>query len=121
MRLVKFNPEDFDESVLWTESGHLGRGLGCIRMMHDVSFGLDAFPGDDDGAALFLTEWTGGDFQSWKILYWNDQANTPLAGLEAEPTCRFYCKADEGFSVTICNGTIRLAPTDPNDAYQHWI
>ncbi|KAG2650872.1 hypothetical protein PVAP13_1NG238100 [Panicum virgatum] len=121
VRLVKFNPEDFDESVLWTESGHLGRGFGCIRMMHDISFGLDAFPGDDDGAALFLTEWTGGDFQSWKILYWNDQANTPLAGLEAEPTCRIYCKADEGFSVTICNGTIRLAPTDPNDAYQHWI
>ncbi|XP_039820888.1 ricin B-like lectin R40C1 isoform X2 [Panicum virgatum] len=121
VRLVKINPEDFDESVLWTESGHLGRDFGRIRMMHDVGFGLDASPGGDDGAALFLSNRTGGDTRSWKILFWNDEANSPLAGLEAEPTCRIYCKADEGFSVTICDGNICLAPTDPDDVYQHWI
>jgi len=121
VRLVKFNPEDFDESVLWTESGHLGRDFGRIRMMHDVGFGLDASPGGDDGAALFLSNLTGGDTRSWKVLFWNDEANSPLAGLEAEPTCRIYCKADEGFSVTICDGNICLAPTDPDDVYQHWI
>ncbi|TKW33780.1 hypothetical protein SEVIR_2G261900v4 [Setaria viridis] len=126
VRLVKFNPEDFDESVLWTESGHLGRDFGCIRMMHDVCFRLDAFTIDDegeyhDGTTLVLSDLAGGDTRSWKILYWNDEANTTLAGLEAEPTCRIYCKADESFSVTICDGAVCLAPTDPNDVYQHWI
>nr|CAB3470301.1 unnamed protein product [Digitaria exilis] len=81
MRLVKFDPEDFDESVLWTESGHLGREFGRIRMINNVDMGLDALLGDEeggglrDGTALTLTKRAGGDTQSWKILYWSDEAN----------------------------------------------
>nr|CAB3470296.1 unnamed protein product [Digitaria exilis] len=126
VRLIMFDPDDFDESVLWTESGHLGREFGSIRPMHNVRFGLDAIPidgedDDNDGVTFVLSECTRGDTQSWNILYWNDEANTTLAGLESEPTCRIYCKADESFSVTIRNGTVCLAPTDSGDAYQHWI
>nr|CAB3470299.1 unnamed protein product [Digitaria exilis] len=40
-----------------------------------------------------------GDTQSWKILYWNGEANKTLAGLETELTCRIYCKADQSFRV----------------------
>ncbi|CAL5047296.1 unnamed protein product [Urochloa decumbens] len=150
-RLVEFNPDDFDESVLWTESGHLGREFGCIRPMHNVRMGLDAFPGDGDdeeedsadddeedgadgdeegedlgnkdhgSATIVLSPWARGDTQCWKILYWDDEANTTLAGLEAEPTCRIYCKAGEGFSVTVRDGTVCVAPTDADDVYQHWI
>ncbi|KAF8723737.1 hypothetical protein HU200_021706 [Digitaria exilis] len=126
VRLVKFNPDDFDESVLWTESGHMGREFGSIRSMHNVGFGLDAISGDgedgNDGSVTFLlSEWARGNTQSRKILYWNDAANTTLAGLESEPTCRIYYKADESFSVTVRDGAVCLAPTDSGDAYQHWI
>ncbi|CAN6221654.1 unnamed protein product [Urochloa humidicola] len=144
VRLVEFNPEDyFDESVLWTESCHLGRKFGCIRPMHNVRMGLDAFPGngdDDDedgadgdvesedlgnndhgGATIVLSPWAGGDTQSWKILNWNNEADTALAGLESEPICRIYCKTGEGFSVTVRDGTVCVAPTDADDVYQHWI
>nr|CAB3467785.1 unnamed protein product [Digitaria exilis] len=100
VRLIMFEPDDFDESVLWTESSHLRREFGSIRPMHNVRFGLDAIPidGEDDdnnSVTFVLSECTRGDIQSWKILYCNDEANTTLAGLESEPTCR--------------------------DAYQHWI
>nr|XP_034589646.1 ricin B-like lectin R40C1 [Setaria viridis] len=127
VRLVKFNPDRFDQSVLWTESGHLGRYFGCIRMMHDIDLGLDALPSDLDGGGvrdhttITLTEWAERDTQRWKILNWNDKTNTTLAGLEAEPSCRIYCKVEERLSVTVRNGAVCLAPTDPNDKYQHWI
>ncbi|KAF8723739.1 hypothetical protein HU200_021709 [Digitaria exilis] len=68
--------------------------------MHNVRFGLDAIPSDseeddEDGVTFVLSEWATGNTQSLKILFWNDEANTSLAGLEAEPTCRIYCKADK--------------------------
>uniref|UniRef100_A0A0E0F570 PH domain-containing protein n=1 Tax=Oryza meridionalis TaxID=40149 RepID=A0A0E0F570_9ORYZ len=128
VRLVKFNPEDFEESVLWTESGHLGRDFGRIRMLYDVNLGLDALPGNEDGGGgvrdgtvITLTERAEGDTQSWKILYWSDEANETCGGLYNEPTCRIYCKANMAFSLTVRNGTVCLAPTDINDKYQEWI
>ncbi|CAL5048554.1 unnamed protein product [Urochloa decumbens] len=128
VRLLEFDPEGFEESLLWTESGHLGREFGSIRMMHDVDLGLDAaLPrGEDgggvrDGTGITLTEGRDGDTRSWKILYWSDEANMTCGGLYAEPTCRIYCKADEGFSLTVRDGAVCLAPTDADDEYQHWI
>ncbi|RCV21244.1 hypothetical protein SETIT_4G123500v2 [Setaria italica] len=107
--LVKCNPEDFDESVLWTESGHLGREFGCIRMMHDVDLTLDAaLPcnedggGVRDGTAITLTEGANGDTRSWKILSRSDEGR-------------------EGFSLTVRDGAVCLAPADANNEYQHWI
>jgi len=128
VRLVKFNPEDFDESVLWTESSHLGRDFSHIRMMHNINLGLHALPGDEegggrvqDGTTIVIMEWDESDNQSWKILSWKDEDNTILGGLEAEPTCRIYCKAYKGFSVTVRNGIVCLAPTNFNDKFQQWI
>ncbi|CAN6214259.1 unnamed protein product [Urochloa humidicola] len=124
VRLVKFDPDRFDQSVLWTESGHLGRNFGCIRMMHDINLGLDVFPGgglQGRTTIITLTEWAKRNTQSWKILYWNNKANTTLVGLEAEPSCRIYCKFNERLSVTVRDGAVCLAPTDHNDKYQHWI
>lgn len=105
----------------------MGRDLGRIRMIHNVDMGLDALLGDEEGGslrdatALTLTKRAGGDTQSWKILYWSDEANETCGGLYSQPTCRIYCMADERFSLTVHDGAICLAPTDADDEYQHWI
>nr|TKW20960.1 hypothetical protein SEVIR_4G193801v2 [Setaria viridis] len=102
--------------------------FGRILMMHDVDMALDAaLPRDENGCgvrsgtAMTLTEGAEGDTRSWKILYWSDEANKTCGGLYAELTCRVYCKADEGFSLTVRDGAVCLAPTDADDEYQHWI
>ncbi|GJN00042.1 hypothetical protein PR202_ga17191 [Eleusine coracana subsp. coracana] len=94
--LTRFYPDAFDESVLWTESVDLRKAFGCIRMIYDVHACLDA---SLDGAAVVLTDVEGdsrSDGQQWKT-------------------------ADEGFSITVRDGVVCLAPTDPGDEYQHWI
>jgi hypothetical protein len=134
VKLVPFNPEYPDESVLWTESGDVGKGFRCIRMVNNIRLNFDAFHGDKDhggvhdGTTVVLWEWAKGDNQSWKILPWGDEAhaggsNAPHGGGygHGEPTVRIYCKADDGFSVTVRHGTVCLAPTNPRDEYQHWI
>jgi len=136
VKLVPFNPEYQDESVLWTESGDVGKGFRCIRMVNNIRLNFDAFHGDKghggvhDGTTVVLWEWAKGDNQSWKILPWGDEAcagggssaaNAPRFGGGGEPTVRIYCKADEGFSATVRNGAVCLAPTNPRDEYQHWI
>jgi hypothetical protein len=47
-------------------------------------------------------------------------SNLPRA-LASDSTVRIYCKADGGYSVTIRNGAVCLAPTNPRDEFQHWI
>ena len=135
MKLVPFNPQYQDESVLWTESGDVGKGFRCIRMVNNIHLNFDAFHGDKDhggvhdGTGVVLWEWAKGDNQRWKILPWGDEAyaggsaaNAPHGGHgHGEPTVRIYCKADEGFSVTVRNGAVCLAPTNPRDEFQHWI
>nr|CAB3470302.1 unnamed protein product [Digitaria exilis] len=81
-------------------SRHLGIEFGCIRPIDNAPFGLDALPGDgeeddEDGVTFVLSKWATGNTHSLKILFWNDEANTSLAGFEAEPTYRIYCKADK--------------------------
>jgi len=137
VKLVPFNPQYQDESVLWTESGDVGKGFRCIRMVNNIRLNFDAFHGDKDhggvhdGTTVVLWEWAKGANQSWKILPWGDEAyaggssaaNAPRGGGygHGEPTVRIYCKADEGFSVTVRNGAVCLAPTNPRDEFQHWI
>ncbi|KAF3340652.1 hypothetical protein FCM35_KLT09496 [Carex littledalei] len=41
--------------------------------------------------------------------------------LPRQPTVRIYCQANDELSVTARNGTVVLAPANPNDHYQHWI
>jgi hypothetical protein len=112
----------------------VGKGFRCIRMVNNIRLNFDAFHGDKDhggvhdGTTVVLWEWAKGDNQSWKILPWGDEAhaggsNAPHGGGygHGEPTVRIYCKADDGFSVTVRHGTVCLAPTNPRDEYQHWI
>jgi len=217
VKLVPYNPDYQDESVLWTESKDVGKGFRCIRMVNNIHLNFDAFHGDKDhggvhdGTAIVLWEWAKGDNQRWKILPWGDEAyappqrpaaypaggsqqqgaytpggpgcyapppapvepgygygyRTPPGGpggyyapppyhhapghggysppppgnaapgpgyggeyggysnlpraLASEATVRVYCKADEGYSLTVRNGTVCLAPTNPRDDLQYWV
>lgn len=74
VRLIRYNPDYLDESVLWSESKDLGDGFRCIRMVNNIRFNFDAFHGDKnhggvrDGTILVLWEWLKGDNQRWKIV-----------------------------------------------------
>ncbi|RCV14567.1 hypothetical protein SEVIR_2G448600v4 [Setaria viridis] len=76
VRLVPYNPEYVDESVLWTESRDVGQGFRCVRMVNNIYLNFDAFHGDKDhggvhdGTTVVLWEWSKGDNQRWKILPW---------------------------------------------------
>ncbi|KHF97339.1 Adenosylhomocysteinase [Gossypium arboreum] len=37
-----------------------------------------------------------------------------------KPTVKIYCKADPNFHLTIRDGKVVLAPSDPSDEFQHW-
>ncbi|CAN6343203.1 unnamed protein product [Urochloa humidicola] len=137
VKLTPYDPDDLDESVLWTESKDVGDGFRCIRMVNNIYLNFDAFHGVEehggirDGTAVVLWEWNEGDNQSWKILPWgsviytqHDRSygdNNLPAELVAHRTVRIFCKADEEYSVTIRDGVVCLAPTDPSDDYQHWV
>ncbi|CAL5052359.1 unnamed protein product [Urochloa decumbens] len=117
VRLARFRPDDFDPSVLWTESGDLGKDFGSIRMMHNIRLNLDAVRG---GTALMLSDGDKSDSQSWKMTSWRGGLRFGWR-IEAEPTFRICCKAERDFSVTVRDGTVCLAPTSNYDGYQHWI
>ncbi|CAD6343849.1 unnamed protein product [Miscanthus lutarioriparius] len=128
VRLAKFNPDNYDESLLWTESCDLGKDFGYIRMVHDISLGLDAIRAgggvhmpDTDSTTVVLSKRAESDTQSWKILYWDDEANATCGGLYAMPTCRIHNKGGEGFSLAVRDGAVCLVPSNPADKYQHWI
>ncbi|KAK3126052.1 hypothetical protein QOZ80_7BG0613240 [Eleusine coracana subsp. coracana] len=46
VKLVPYNPDYLDESVLWTESKDIGKGFRCIRMVNNIHLNFDAFHGD---------------------------------------------------------------------------
>ncbi|XP_062233029.1 ricin B-like lectin R40C1 [Phragmites australis] len=139
VKLSPYNPDDLDldESVLWTESNDVGDGFRCIRMVNNIYLNLDALHGVEDhggvrdGTVVGLWEWHEGDNQSWKILPWGGEAYNPPAPsygnsslpveLAEQRTVRIFCKADEEYSITVRDGTVCLAPTDPSDDYQHWV
>ncbi|KAF9614488.1 hypothetical protein IFM89_018793, partial [Coptis chinensis] len=74
VQLVPYNPNAFDESILWTESKDLGDTFRCIRMVNNIRLNMDAFNGDKnhegvrDGIVVVLWEWKKGDTQRWKIV-----------------------------------------------------
>ncbi|KAH0466345.1 hypothetical protein IEQ34_006448 [Dendrobium chrysotoxum] len=73
VRLIPFNPDYLDESILWTESHDTGEGYRCIRMVNNIRLNFDAFNGDKehggvhDGTTIVLWEWLKGKNQRWKI------------------------------------------------------
>lgn len=74
VRLIRYNPDYLDESVLWAESKDLGDGFRCIRMVNNIRLNFDAFHGDEDhggvhdGTTVVLWEWLKGKNQRWKIV-----------------------------------------------------
>ncbi|CAN6200308.1 unnamed protein product [Urochloa humidicola] len=86
IRLVPYNPEYVDESVLWTESRDVGHGFRCVRMVNNIYLNLDAFHGDKDhggvhdGTTVVLWEWAKGDNQRWKILPCETKPSVTLTG-----------------------------------------
>ena len=93
VKLVPYNPEYLDESVLWTESHDVGKGFRCIRMVNNIYLNFDAFHGDKDhggvhdGTTVVLWEWAKGDNQRWKILPWckcsNNTSCLPVHSMHA--------------------------------------
>ncbi|KAM0953865.1 putative ricin B-like lectin [Dioscorea sansibarensis] len=73
VRLVPYNPDYLDESVLWAESRDTGGGFRCIRMVNNIRLNFDAFHGDEDhggvrdGTTVVLWEWLKGKNQRWRI------------------------------------------------------
>ena len=76
VRLVPYNPEYVDESVLWTESCDFGHGFRCVRMVNNIYLNFNALHGDKDhggvrdGTNIVLWKWCEGDNQRWKIVPW---------------------------------------------------
>ncbi|XP_061358301.1 ricin B-like lectin EULS3 [Gastrolobium bilobum] len=74
VRLLPYNPDYLDESILWTESRDLGDGHRAIRMVNNIQLNMDAYHGDKnsggvrDGTTIVLWEWNKGENQRWKIL-----------------------------------------------------
>ncbi|XP_047069665.1 ricin B-like lectin R40G2 [Lolium rigidum] len=141
VKLVPYNADYLDESVLWTESNDVGKGFRCIRMVNNIHLNFDALNGDKDhggvrdGTGVVLWEWCKGDNQSWKILPWgaggdgyaHPPAPQPAYGGAGygygggSNTVRVLCRAGEDYSLTVRNGAVCLAPTNPRDEFQHWV
>ncbi|KAG1338888.1 Ricin B-like lectin R40G2 [Cocos nucifera] len=146
VRLIRYNPDYVDESVLWTESADTGGDFRCIRMVNNIRLNFDAFHGDEDhggvrdGTTVVLWEWLKGKNQRWKILPYSGHHNRPPyssgvhhVGHESwgggargprtppQPTVRIFTKAEENYSLSIRDGSVMLAPANPRDEYQHWI
>lgn len=116
---MQFDEDSFDNTLMWTLSNDHSRdgGFGFIRTLNDISLKLAAF-NEDHGIIVKLSDSCDGDNHLyWKILPWRDE---PVVGVGGQ-AIRIYCKANEDFSVTVRNGTVCLAPTDPGDEHQHWV
>lgn len=74
VRLVPYNPDFVDESILWSESKDTGEGFKCIRMVNNIRLSFDALHGDKDhggvrdGTTVVLWEYLKGKNQRWKIV-----------------------------------------------------
>ncbi|KAJ8511553.1 hypothetical protein OPV22_001987 [Ensete ventricosum] len=129
VRLVPYNPDYLDESVLWSESNDTGKGYRCIRMVNNIRLNFDAFHGDKDhggvrdGTTVVLWEWLKGDNQRWKIEPQSSDPPPPtnyVGGRPPQRAVRIFTKAGPDYSLTVRDGSVVLAPTDPNDDYQRW-
>ncbi|KAJ7522297.1 hypothetical protein O6H91_18G005500 [Diphasiastrum complanatum] len=75
VELTSFNPNELDESILWTESADVGHGYKCIRPVGNINLNLDASHGDvkyggvHDGTKLILFKWRKHENQKWNMIY----------------------------------------------------
>lgn len=72
--MARYDPDQLDQSVLWTLSKDLGHGFRSFRMVNNINLNLDAFNGDKkhggvkDGTVLVLWTRGKGDNQRWKVM-----------------------------------------------------
>ncbi|XP_059635719.1 ricin B-like lectin EULS3 [Cornus florida] len=86
VKLIPFDPDVYDETIVWTKSKDFGDGYKTIRMAKNIRLNVDAFQGDNggvrDGTAIVLWEWKHGDNQLWKITpygnWWEEFAASKL-------------------------------------------
>jgi hypothetical protein len=77
VKLVQYNPNYADKSVLWTESCDVGHGFRCIRPLDSINLNFHAFLDDkDNGTIVTLRHWSECDNQCWKTLrHWSECDN----------------------------------------------
>ncbi|XP_019155262.1 PREDICTED: uncharacterized protein LOC109152143 [Ipomoea nil] len=76
VRVVKYEPNDVDHSILWSEACIKDDNgeYKAIRVVNNIGVNLDAFRamkehgGVQDGTVIGLWEWNRGDNQRWKII-----------------------------------------------------
>lgn len=74
VQLINYNPEAFDESILWSESRDLGDGFRTIRMINNIQLNFTVSQKDrwhggvHEGTPIVLGDWKKGDNQRWKII-----------------------------------------------------
>ncbi|KAL5206284.1 hypothetical protein ABZP36_034493 [Zizania latifolia] len=72
VRLVPYNPDFMDESIMWSGTKRdWGDGFNCIRMINNINSVLST-PSDDprqinDGVQLILSEWKEAENQLWRF------------------------------------------------------
>ncbi|KAG8048716.1 hypothetical protein GUJ93_ZPchr0009g1010 [Zizania palustris] len=75
VRLVPYNPDFMDESIMWSGTKRdWGDGFNCIRMINNINSVLTT-PSDDprkinDGVQLILSEWKEAENQLWRFYGW---------------------------------------------------
>ncbi|KAL6864721.1 hypothetical protein ACP4OV_015872 [Aristida adscensionis] len=78
VKLVPYNPNYIEKSVLWTNSCDAGLGFRCIRMVDCTHLNFEAFQGGNDpgmvsdGARILISDSCEGDNQHWKIVPWGN-------------------------------------------------
>lgn len=79
MKLVRFDWDSFDNTLMWTLSSDPGNdGFGFIRTLNDVFLKLAVIEEDKGhGATIRLSDSCDGGSHHWKILQWCDE---PYAG-----------------------------------------
>uniref|UniRef100_A0A0E0CKT0 Ricin B lectin domain-containing protein n=1 Tax=Oryza meridionalis TaxID=40149 RepID=A0A0E0CKT0_9ORYZ len=74
-RLVPYNPDFMDESIMWSGTKRdWGEGFNCIRMINNINSVLSTVSEDrreiNDGVEVILSEWKEGENQLWRFYSW---------------------------------------------------
>ncbi|KAJ4816876.1 Ricin B-like lectin R40C1 [Rhynchospora pubera] len=106
-----------DNSVLWTESKDGDKDFKYIRWVGRLDYNIVANNHEiHDGRIVDLAYGTHIS-QRWKFVADNSKDEQ----VTAPKTVAISCRRKEGFNLTVRNGTVVLAPADPNDTNQIWI
>ncbi|XP_038678672.1 ricin B-like lectin R40C1 [Tripterygium wilfordii] len=109
VELVPFNPKIVDKSLLWIKGVDGVEGSNSILTLNNPNLAMDAEAANTqafDGTLIKLWNWNGGVNQFWSIV--------------TRATVRIFTVADSKFSMSIRDGKVILATTNPSDPNQEW-